>query len=122
MPGTEPPAKAPQYRRVLSGAGPEADPFRPLEAECRVVQFSQPLTPSELAKVGDLLAGRPDVQLYVYGRASHDLDFLGHFPGLKRLQVALYELEDIGGPADVAGTLEEFTVGPTKKRYSVLFP
>jgi hypothetical protein len=109
------------HRRSLSGRTQGANPFRPLEAECRVVQFSQPLTPSELAKAGKLLAGRPDVQLYVYGRASHDLDFLKHFPKLKRLQAALYELESIDGLAHVAGTLEEFTFGQTKKTFSLGF-
>ena len=108
-------------RRVLSDSGGGVDPFRPLEAECQVVQFSQPLAPFELTKAGDLLAGRPDVQLYVYGRASQDLDFLQHFPTLKRLQVALYELEGIDGLAHVAGALEEFTFGQTKKTFSLSF-
>ncbi len=121
MASTEPVQSFRHTRRVLSGKGGGVDSFRPLEAECRVVQFSQPLTPSELAKAGELLAGRPDVQLYVYGRASQDLDFLKHFPKLKRLQAALYELESIEGLAYVAGSLEEFTFGQTKKVFSLEF-
>ena len=121
MASTEPVQSFRHTRRVLSDKGGGADAFRPLEAECRVVQFSQPLTPSDLAKAGELLAGRPDVQLYVYGRASQDLDFLEHFPKLKRLQAALYELENIDGLGHVAGTLEEFTFGQTKKAFSLLF-
>ena len=89
--------------------------------ECKVVQFSQPLTQRELRRAGELLAARPDVQLYVYDRASRDLDFLSFFPNLKRLQLALYELEDSSGIASVAGSLEEFRFGPTRKPFSLRF-
>ncbi len=117
----KPKAHALHYRRSLSHRAEGADPFRPLEPECQVVQFSQPLGDSELRRAGSLLAGRPDIQLYVYGNASRDLDFLSHFPGLKRLQLALYGLEDASGIANVAGSLEEFRFGPTKKTFSLQF-
>ena len=32
------------------------DPFRPLEPECSVIQFDQPLTPEEMRRAGDLVA------------------------------------------------------------------
>jgi hypothetical protein len=73
------------------------DPFRPLEPECEVIQLCQPLTPAHLRQAGDLIANRPDVQLYVYGRPGTDLDFLRYFGTVRRLHVALCDLDDITG-------------------------
>jgi len=97
------------------------DPFRPLEADCAVVQFEQPLSPDQLRRAGELLAGRAEVELYVHGRASRDLDFLEWFPGLRRLHLSLWELEDIGGIDAVAAGLETFTFAPTRRRFSLRF-
>jgi internalin A len=97
------------------------DPFRPLEPDCGVIQFQQPLSAAELRQAGSLIADRPDVQLYVYGRASQDLDFLQYFPGLRRLQVALYELKDINGISRVASSLEDLIFAETKQTFSLGF-
>jgi hypothetical protein len=97
------------------------DPFRPLETDCRVMQFESPLTRSQLQQAGGLIAGRPDVELYVYGRASQDLDFLEHFTTLRRLHVALYELGDTAGFSHVRGSLEALTFGKTKATFSLRF-
>jgi len=97
------------------------DPFRPLEPECRVVQFAAPLTRAQLRAAGDLVADRPDVELYVYGDASRDLDFLEHFPTVRRLHVALYELADVSGLVHVRGGLEAFVFGKTKAKFSLRF-
>ena len=64
---------------------------------------------------------RPDVELYVYGNASRDLDFLGYFEGLRRLHVALYELEDVAGFSHLKGGLEELTFGQTRHKFSLRF-
>jgi internalin A len=97
------------------------DPFRPLEPDCNVVQFDQPLSPAHLQRAGELIAHRPDVQLYVYQSASRDLDFLRYFPSLRRLHVALYELEDITGFSHVAEGLDDLTFGETKRTFSLRF-
>jgi hypothetical protein len=97
------------------------DPFRPLEPECKVVQFDRPLKPTELQKAAEILRGRPDVELYVYGNASRDLDFLEYFEGLRRLDLALYELEDIAGFSHLHGGLEELTFGQTRRTFSLRF-
>jgi internalin A len=97
------------------------DPFRPLEPECTVIQFDQPLSSAQLQQAGDLIAGRPDVELYVYGRASRDLDFLRHFAALRRMHLAIYELEDIAGLAHLDGGLEALTFGQTKKTFPLRF-
>lgn len=97
------------------------DPFRPLEPECRVVQFHQPLAPAQLQQAVALMVDRPDVELYVYFDASRNLDFLKYFPFLRRLHVALYELEDIAGFAHVQASLETLNFGSTKQNFSLRF-
>ena len=96
------------------------DPFRPLEPECRVIQLGEPLAAAQLQAVGGLITDRPDVQLYVYRDASTNLDFLRYFGTLRRLQVALYKLEDITGFSHVR-YLEELTFGETKRTFSLRF-
>jgi internalin A len=97
------------------------DPFRPLDPACEVVQFDSPLTQDQLRRAGALVANRPDVELYVYSKASRDLDFLQYFPKLRRLHIALYELEAIGGFAHLAGGLERLVFGQTKRTFSLGF-
>jgi internalin A len=97
------------------------DPFRPLEPDCRVIQFDQPLAEPQLEQAGRLIAGRPDVELYVYGRASRDLSFLRYFKTVQRVHVALYELADIAGFSHLRGGLTELTFGETKKKFSLRF-
>jgi hypothetical protein len=112
-------------RRLIrtAGADParEGDPFRPLEPQCRVVQFSQPLSPDELRRTGALFAGRRDVELYVHGAASRDLDFLHAFPEVRKLHVALYDLQDVEGFQALGGRLEAFTFSRTRRRFSLGF-
>ncbi len=97
------------------------DPFRPLEPDCGVIQFDQPLTPAQLRQAADLITNRPDVQLYVYGRASTDLGFLRYFGTVPRLHVALYDLDDITGFSHLDGGLEELNFGQTKRTFSLRF-
>src|SRR5258708_1870215 len=97
------------------------DQVRPVEPECTVIQFAKPLTAGQLEQAGSLIRERPDAQLYVYGRASPDLDFLRYFPTLRRLQLSLYELEDIAGFAYVEPHLEALTFDATKKTFSLGF-
>src|SRR5262245_4686762 len=97
------------------------DPFRPLEPECSVIQFHEPLTQSQLERAGQLIADRPDVQLYVYFDASRDLNFLRYFPNLRRLHLSLYKLEDITGFSAVAPSLQELNFGNTKRTFSLRF-
>jgi hypothetical protein len=96
------------------------DPFQPLEPECRVIQFDEALTEAQLERAGRLIEDRPDVQLYVYGRAWQDLSFLQYFPKLKRLHVALYKLNDISGFGYVPD-LHELTFGETERKFSLRF-
>jgi hypothetical protein len=97
------------------------DPFRPLEPDCKVIQFVEPLTPAQLRQAADLIENRPDVQLYVYGRASTDLSFLRYFETLRRLHVAIYDLDDVTGFSHLDGGLEELTFSDTKRKFSLRF-
>jgi hypothetical protein len=97
------------------------DPLRPLEPSCTVVQFSQPLTPEQLRRAGELVSSRPDVELYVYDGAARDLEFLKYFENVSHLHVALYALEDIAGFSHLKGGLEALTFGSTKKGFSLAF-
>ena len=96
------------------------DPFRPLEPECRVIQFDERLTPAQLEKAGRLIVDRPDVELYVYDRTWRDLSFLKYFKTLQRLHIALYDLDDITGLSEVPW-LRELTFGETRKKFSLRF-
>jgi hypothetical protein len=120
-----PAAGARVYRRFLTTdrkmVETFGDPFRPLEPECKVVQFNQPLDAGGLQKAGELIRGRPDVELYVYGPASGNLDFLRYFPGLRRLHLALYELEDVAGFSHLCGGLEDLTFSETRRTFSLRF-
>jgi hypothetical protein len=111
-------------RRFLTGsvANPvDAFRFAPLEPECEVVQFERPLSALELHKAAAIMRGRPDVELYVYGHASRDLDFLRYFEELRRLSLPLYELEDIPGISQLGGRLKELIFGETRRSFSLRF-
>lgn len=98
------------------------DPFvRPLEPECHVIQFDEPLSPKQLEQAARLVADRPEVELYVYGRIWRDLSFLRYFPNLQRLHIALWELDNIAGFFHLAGGLRELTFGETRKKFSLRF-
>jgi internalin A len=109
-------------RRFLGwgGSPDEAERYAPLEPECKVVQFDRPLSPAELEKAASLMRGRPDVELYVYYNASRDLDFLRYFQDVRRLNVQLYELEDISGLSHLR-QLEELNFGETRGSFSLRF-
>ncbi len=96
------------------------DPFRALEPDCRVIQFDERLSASQLERAGHLIVDRPDVELYVYDRGWRDLSFLRYFKTLQRLHIALYELDDIAGLSHVPW-LRELTFGETKKKFSLRF-
>src|SRR5258708_26821958 len=107
-------------RRFLTGSvasSVEAFRFAPLEPECEVIQFDRPLSPPELQKAASIIRGRPDVELYVYGTASRDLDFLRYFDDLRRLSVHVYQLQDISGLSHLSAGLEELVLGDTRRSF-----
>ena len=121
----DPPVKRSFGRRMLRTDAKSiayfGDPFRPLEPECKVIQFEQSLTEEQLRCAGELVADRPDVRLYVYGRATRNLDFLHYFPTIRSLHIALWELEDVGGLAPLVPQLVDLNFGRTKKQFPLGF-
>lgn len=101
--------------------GVGSNSFRPLGAECTLVTVGQALGPAELEQLAALLEGRPEVALRVHSKAARDLEFLGYFPRLQRLSVALWELDDIAGFSHLQGGLQQLDFGKTKKRFSLRF-
>lgn len=112
-------------RRFLD-AGPaliakQGDPFRPLEAECRIVQFGRPLSEDQLRRAGEIMADRADVWLRIHLPRSPDLAFLKFFPGLRKLDLAIYDLESLDGLSAVRDTLEAFHFDKTRKTFPLGF-
>jgi hypothetical protein len=52
---------------MISSTTPSANP---LEPNCSVIQFDQPLTSHQLQQAASLIADRSDVELYVYGEGE----------------------------------------------------
>lgn len=109
-------------RERIRSFGHGRDSFEPLGPECDLVTVGQPLdSPEYLERLASLLRDRPDVTLRVHTKAGRDLEFLEYFPGLRRLSVDIWELEDIAGFSHLQGGLELLHFGKTKKRFSLRF-
>jgi hypothetical protein len=89
-----------------------------ISSDTGIVQFFKPLAQSEYETLATALLGRPDVCLRVYrqfGAEFRDLDFLSHFPHVRRLAIDLFELSNIEGLQAVTD-LDEFSFGLTRKK------
>lgn len=97
--------------------------FQPLESE-KVVQFPHPLRDREYRRVAQLLEGKPHITLRAYGSKFTDLEFLEHFPMIRRFQVDYaYRIESLDGLRHLHGDLERLTLGGTKtaRQFSLEF-
>src|SRR5215213_9685898 len=81
-----------------------SEQLRPLEPDCRTVQFSEPLSVMELRRVAVLLSEYPSVSLRVYSGISPGfdlpyttLDFLEHFSEVRRVSLDIHGLKDFSG-------------------------
>jgi hypothetical protein len=96
------------------------DLLRPLEPDCGTVQFATAQTETSLRQMARLMRDRPDVELYVFGGVK-DLEFLKYFENLRRLRLAVWDIEDIGGFAYLGTDFESLVFTKTKKRFSLRF-
>jgi hypothetical protein len=100
------------YRQVDS---PVTDQMlSPLPDFVHRVQFSSALTESEYRQIADLLRTRPDVALRAYGdyrKTLSSLDFLKHFPFLKRFHFNLFELKDFSGLSHLPDEVVDLAIG-----------
>ena len=98
--------------------------LRPLDARCRVVQFSGPLSNSDLKRVAEFMHDYPNVTFRVYGHYSEgcDLEFLKYFGFLRRFQVDVFDLKSFSGIEYLSSNLEYLGIGQTReKRHSLRF-
>jgi len=89
-----------------------------LDARTDMVQFADALDESEYIELSRFLSRYPNVTLRAYGELAN-LDFLQHFPELRRLQVDIYSLENWDGLKHLPSDLEVLGLGTTKKTLSL---
>jgi hypothetical protein len=91
-----------------------------LAPDCRTVQFSTPQSEETLRRMARLMRDRPDVELYVFGGVK-DLEFLKYFETLRRLHLAVWDIDDVSGFAYLGTDFESLTFSTTHKRFSLRF-
>lgn len=98
--------------------------LRPLDARCRVIQFSESLSDSDLKRVAEFMRDYPAVTFRVYGHYPDgcDLEFLRYFSFLRRFQVDVLNLRDFSGINHLTDSLEYIGLGQTiSGRHSLRF-
>ena len=79
-----------------------------------VVQFNTPLTDQDFRRLGEWLVRFPEMRLRAYGQIN-DLEFLRHFPSLRRFAYdPTYAGESLDGLGYLGDGLEDLSVGRTK--------
>lgn len=82
----------------------------------RLIQFSEPLADDEFTALGELMRDFPDVELRAFGvHAPQALDFLRHFPCLRRLSLDQHLLTDVSALNGLLPDLESLGLGQTRK-------
>src|ERR1700757_1690751 len=93
-------------------------------ANATLVQFCEPLSEQDYTRLAEAMSARPEVGLRVYdpsAKGFRDVDFLAHFPNVRKLSVELWSLTNLDGFRAVH-ELDEFTFGWTKaKAHSLAF-
>jgi internalin A len=101
-----------------------SDQLRPLDPQCRIVQFDSPLTNDDHFKLADFLRNYPPIPLRVFGHYSErllDLSFLRHYPFLSGFQVDVFSLQSANGIEYLPSSLEYLGFGQTKSKISLKF-
>lgn len=92
--------------------------LQPLDARCRCVQFSRPLSEADHQLLAGFLRQYPHVWLRAYGPwfKNFDLDFLRHYPFVRHLEIDVLDLANLDGLQHVSPELESFGLGETKRK------
>ena len=116
----------PAYRSLRLSARELRSPFGPKAFSrphvlCRRVVINGLLTNDEFRSVAAFLRKYPRLGLAVgpFGGTYRNLDFLAHFPTLRRVSITCLGLEDISGLGHLDQGLVELYLGPTVKRLSL---
>jgi hypothetical protein len=103
-----------------------ADQLAQIPPGTTCVQFSASLTEDDFRLLADFFRSRPEICLRSFTHwgalgEERDVDFLVHFPFLKRLEIGIFRLRDLSGIAHVTKSLEEFTFAQTSRPWSLSF-
>lgn len=102
-----------------------AEQLCPLDARCKLVQFSASLSEPEMRAVARFLRDYPKVTVRVYrGRFEDgcDFGFLKHFGFLRRLQADVFDIKNFSGMACLSSDLEYLGIGEAQpKKHSLSF-
>ncbi len=80
----------------------------------RLIQFSDPLTDDEFRTLGELTRSSPEVELRAYSVYEPvTLDFLRHFPHLRRLSLDQHCLTDVSALNELLPDLQSLELGET---------
>lgn len=83
------------------------------------LQLNTPMSRDMWSRLAELMAGRPEVELRVYG-GTDNLDFLEFFPSLRKLQAdCLLELRSFDGLRFSDGSLHSLALGSTLHKPSI---
>lgn len=95
-----------------------ADQLRPLHPHCETVQFCSPLSDSDFRRLARFLKDYPKVLLrvYTFDYSHYDLDFLRHFPFVRKLAVDVHDLKNFDALKHVGPQLEVLILGATKSK------
>jgi hypothetical protein len=91
----------------------------PLPPDCERVQFNAALTDKDYRQLAKLLAAAPKTSLRVYQDIHEtiaNLEFLRHFPRLRRFWVELQHLSSFEGLGHLPADLEFLHLGATRKK------
>jgi hypothetical protein len=92
----------------------------PLPPDCDRLQIVGPLSDREYRRVAKRMAKHPHVALRTYGHDIRDVDFLRHFPTLRRFEVAhAGALENVDGLAHLPADAWEIGVAHTQRALSL---
>jgi hypothetical protein len=105
--------------RDIDGDLPGLDPWRPLHQACIRLSIQKPMDGAQMRRLAELWNGRRDVEVRLLGYAAEDLEFLGYFSDLEKLNVQVPIIKDIGGLRHVAESLKEFTLASKTARVSL---
>jgi hypothetical protein len=103
-------------RNVDTDATLGLDPWRPLHERCERLCLQKPKTDREMQQLAQLWGGHGNIELRLLGHAARNLEFLGYFSGLQRLNVQTPIITNIEGVRHIVDSLTEFTLANTTVR------
>lgn len=98
--------------------------LRPLDPKCERVQFSDPLSTKDVSALATFMKDYPNVELRVYGHNGRrcNLNFLEHFPFLRRFAIEAHKLDGLDGLQNLSPKLQSLKIGSVEtQKHSLKF-